>query len=262
MGCGWLGQALGVYLISKGYTVRGSTTSRDRLELLSNLGIEPSLISIGDTVDTEANRFFDSEILIVAIPPKRKSGSSDRYVQQMKMLEQYLRGAAVKNLIFVSSTSIYPDVPKEVTEEDADPNSYLYECETLFLECSFIHTTVVRFGGLIGPGRHPGKFLAGKTEIKGRLHPVNLIHQQDCAVLIEKVIALGMWGQVLNGCSHVHMTREAYYTAASMALGLEPPQFTDDQSNSKEVNVSRTEQLLNFKFSDELVLAFLKRIPR
>jgi len=35
LGCGWLGKPLAVFLISKGYLVKGSTTSDEKLKLLA-----------------------------------------------------------------------------------------------------------------------------------------------------------------------------------------------------------------------------------
>ena len=38
----------------------------------------------------------------------------------------------------------------------------------------------VRFAGLIGPARPPGRFLAGRTDLAGGERPVNLVQQIDC----------------------------------------------------------------------------------
>ena len=47
MGCGWLGLPLAQSLIEKGFNVKGTTTSFEKLSVLTNIGIESlSLIHI------------------------------------------------------------------------------------------------------------------------------------------------------------------------------------------------------------------------
>ena len=46
LGCGWLGFPLAENLINKGNKIKGTTTSVDKLQLLSKAGIVPYLISI------------------------------------------------------------------------------------------------------------------------------------------------------------------------------------------------------------------------
>ena len=36
LGCGWLGKPLAISLLDEGYSVKGSTTSEDKLELLED----------------------------------------------------------------------------------------------------------------------------------------------------------------------------------------------------------------------------------
>ncbi|WP_321539617.1 NAD(P)-binding domain-containing protein [Flavobacterium piscinae] len=41
LGCGWLGMPLAKHLLQKGYSIKGSTTTETKLELLQNEGITP-----------------------------------------------------------------------------------------------------------------------------------------------------------------------------------------------------------------------------
>ena len=56
----------------------------------------------------------------------------------------------------------------------------LLEMEQLFTQNNQFEAAVIRFGGLYGPGRHPGNFLARKKELAGASNPVNMIHLEDC----------------------------------------------------------------------------------
>ena len=48
LGCGWLGLPLAKALIGNGFSVKGFTTSVDKITLLENAGITTFLIDIGE----------------------------------------------------------------------------------------------------------------------------------------------------------------------------------------------------------------------
>ena len=48
LGCGWLGFPLAKALVSKGFSVKGSTTSDEKIAVLKNAGIEPFLIALSE----------------------------------------------------------------------------------------------------------------------------------------------------------------------------------------------------------------------
>jgi nucleoside-diphosphate-sugar epimerase len=259
LGCGWLGQAAAKHLLASGYLVKGSTTSENKLAQLSLIGIEPHLLKLdpaptGPTI----NSFFSSDVLLVTIPPKRKSGLTDQYLEQITQLNIFLRNSPVQYVIFISSTTVYHDIPMIVKEGDADQDSYLFQAEKLFIENTSVRTTVLRFGGLLGNDRHPGKFLAGKTEVSGARHPVNLIHQEDCVKIIALLVKNQVWNEVFNACCDVHVTREQFYFAAARQLALPPPVFKNDWSSSKTVNSDKVKTALGFQFSNHLVEAYMK----
>ncbi|RYE24983.1 MAG: SDR family NAD(P)-dependent oxidoreductase, partial [Sphingobacteriaceae bacterium] len=63
LGCGWLGLPLAKLLVAKGWQVKGSTTTFEKLNLLQEAGIEPFLIRAeAETLQAEPS-FFDSDFL-------------------------------------------------------------------------------------------------------------------------------------------------------------------------------------------------------
>ena len=58
LGCGWLGLPLAKSLLSKGYKVKGSTTSESKLEILENAGVLPSKFSWKKTKSLELLKIF------------------------------------------------------------------------------------------------------------------------------------------------------------------------------------------------------------
>lgn len=69
--------------------------------------------------------------------------------------------------MFISSTSVYGNLNREITEEDetfpeTESGKALVKVEKLLRNEKEINITILRFGGLIGYERNPGNFLAGK----------------------------------------------------------------------------------------------------
>lgn len=271
MGCGWLGKSLAVELIKSGYHVSGSTTQENKVDELESLGIRPFLIKFdpefyscataqsGGT--TLPHEFFQADTLIISIPPKRKSGQTDVYLEQIDYVVREILKGNISNVLFISSTSVYADGDRTVTETDADPTSYLVQAESILREQTKFKTTVIRFGGLVGPGRNPGRFLAGKKDVSGGNHPVNVIHQQDCIGILKTIIEKQTWGEVLNACADHHPTRKEFYAQASEVMQLEAPQFLDsDVSKNKVVSCDKLKTKLNYQFFYPDLMEMLKSL--
>ncbi len=258
LGCGWLGMPLGAELLKLGYSVSGSTTQSKKSDIISALGIIPYVINFSPELSgTNYEKFFQSDILIISIPPGRKSGKADNYILILKNIVQAITQGNVSDVIFISSTSVYPDCNTVVTEEDADKNSYLVKVENLLREQSKFKTTVIRFGGLMGSDRHPGRFLSGKQDVAGGDAPVNVIHQDDCIEILKSIIQKNIQHETYNACAPFHPSRKEFYAKASQLLKLEPPHFSGgNYSNYKTVSSKKLEQQLQYKFihPDPLVM--------
>ncbi|MTI20606.1 SDR family oxidoreductase [Fulvivirga sp. RKSG066] len=253
LGCGWLGLPLGEYLVKRGFVVKGSTTQKEKLQELEHVGIKPYHLSFEPDLVGEARDFFDSEILIINLPPRNREGVPNFYELQLETIRSYAQGS-VKHVLFVSSTGVYPNSNQEVTEEDADVNCLsrsgipLLKMEQIFTQSTAFETTIMRFGGLYGPERHPGRFLAGKTDLLGADNPVNMIHLEDCLGVIEAIIDQGLWGETFNACSPKQETRKSFYQSAANDLGLQPPTFNDQPQPFKKVSSEKLIKLAGYKF--------------
>jgi nucleoside-diphosphate-sugar epimerase len=248
LGCGWLGKPFAATLVKEGYIVYGSTTQEARVSELAAFGIKPFVITFnptatGDNLDV----FFQCDILVISIPPRTRTAPPEAYLSQLEQAVQCAKRGRVEHILYISSTAVYPDVNRIVTEEDADHQSHLAKAEAIVQ--SFGSTTVVRFGGLVGPARHPGRFLSGKKDLAGKNTPVNIIHQHDCIGIMKCIIGQQVWDEVFNACADEHPSRETFYTQASLALSLEPPQFLPNDSNPyKIVSSKKVKQRLGYTF--------------
>lgn len=244
MGCGWLGLPLAQLLVEKGYFVRGTTTSKAKLSLLKEGGIEPFLILLGEnSVEGELLPFLEGlEVLVVNVPPSLRGANTSNYFLKMKSLHEQITSAGVSRVIFVSSTSIYGKVNGRITEitppnPDSESGKQLLQAEDLFRGDRKLKTAIVRFGGLIGPGRHPVRYLSGRKDLKNGQHPVNLIHLDDCLALLTAILEQGWWDSVINGVHPEHPLKEDYYRTEAEKMGLELPEYSQDSESSEGKSV-------------------------
>jgi nucleoside-diphosphate-sugar epimerase len=257
LGCGWLGLPLAEAFIKKRFSVNGSTTSTEKLSILEKAGTTPFLISLDSKSVLGAIESFlkESSTLIIDLPPKLRGTNKENFVEKIEVLIPFIEKSSVKNVLFVSSTSVYGEENKIVTEEsplnpDTESGKQLVEVEQLLQSNTNFKTTVLRFGGLIGEDRHPVKFLAGRVNLDNPDAPINLIHQEDCIGIILKIIELNSWNETFNAVAPFHPTRSAYYTQKAIDLNLVLPKFNPENvSIEKTILSEKIKTVLNYTFT-------------
>ncbi len=145
LGCGWLGKPLAVELIKDGYVVKGSTTTPEKLAALTQLGIDSYLVDISNITIPE--EFLHVSVLIIAITSKS--------VADFERLLAQIENSPIQKVIFISSTSVYPNLNKKITEEDQlVEESPLVRIERVLQASNSYQSIVIRFAGLLGYNRH------------------------------------------------------------------------------------------------------------
>lgn len=261
LGCGWLGLPLAKAFLKDGFTVKGSTTSQEKVPILQNAGINPYIITLSakEILGSITNFLKDSDILIIDIPPKLRGEHSELFTDKIRTLLPHIETSGIKNIIFISSTAVYSDDNTIVTEDTpaspvTESGKQLLESEKMLQSNPNFKTTVLRFGGLIGEDRHPVKFLAGRENIENPNAPINLIHQKDCIGVIQKIIEKKVWGETFNAVAPHYPTREDYYIKKATDLGLPIPKFSQkNESAGKTVAVKKIEGILKYSFNTALL---------
>ena len=257
LGTGWLGLPLGEYLLNKGHEIKGSVTSQHKLDTLKAKGIEPFLLNLTPQPEPEGTiqRFLDSDVLIIAIPPSRKSNDMDTFhAAQMKELVKYMLEGEIRKTIYISSTSVYPEQNREVRESDeikpeVSVHNSIVLAEKVLRQTGPLDTTVLRVGGLMGYNRIPGKYFAGKKGLKNGNSPVNFVHRDDVIGVIEQIIVQEKWNRVFNVVAPEHPLRKDLYPETASAFGFEPPTFDDSEpAPYKIVNTEKLDMEIGYKF--------------
>lgn len=269
LGCGWLGMALAKALVKKGFRVNGSTTRVEKLDNIARTGAKPWLIKLvpeaeGDNV----HQFLDADLLILNIPPGRGAFDMETYhPSQVQYLSRIIEENRMGYVLYISSTSVYPDTNGDVFEEDLNgtdqsPSRAIALAEELLMENNSYETTILRCGGLMGYDRIPGRYFAGRKDLTTGEIPVNFIHRDDVIGIILAIIEQMKWGKVYNAVAPMHPLRRTVYHANAQAFGFEEPTYAPNPEFSYKV--VRADKLihelgyqfnypdpLNFKYGDE-----------
>jgi nucleoside-diphosphate-sugar epimerase len=270
IGLGWLGEAAGLLLQKQGYRVLGSSTRAEKVELLREKGVDTvHFVLDPHPKGTDYQRLFDSEILVVTLPPRSRQGDGEAYLQQLASLRDLVANSAVKQVIFISSTGIYPNENKAVpyTEEEeisesTAGNLILYQAEVLMESPANYQLTVLRMGGLMGEDRIPGTYFSGKEQVVGHTR-VNFIHQSDAAGMIAWVINEELWNQTFNGVAPEHPLRRELYQHNSSALGIPLPGSFQEAMDEVVGRLISSDKLLAtgfaFEFPDPMTFSYAPR---
>lgn len=261
VGCGWLGLTLGKNLADAGLNVLGSTTSKDKLKSISDAGITPFLLKMNPMPMGESfNTLFRTDVLVVNIPPNRKSNTPEFYAEQIKYLKYLADQHEVPKVIFISSTSFYPntkDWVTETTDYDLDNGStqavVLAENEIRKVKAQF---SILRCGGLMGGDRVAGKWFAGKA-VSGGETPVNYIHRNDVINIIHQLIIGELpFTDTLNLVCPEHPLRKEVYDTMAKKYNFDRPEWEAPAIKASKIVSSKKLTDLGYQFMEASPLEF------
>jgi nucleoside-diphosphate-sugar epimerase len=264
IGCGWLGTALAKALLVQNIKVLATRSRIENLTILTEQGINAEVLLLPVTspdavAQLNQHPVFKQENLVIAITPQFRQGRADYAEKVAQLVNAAKHQDCVKRIILLSSTAVYNGLCQEVTEAShldfsADKVQLLHVAEKAVLD--FAHNSdnkksyVLRLAGLVGPNRHPGKFLLKGRMLQSPQAKVNLIHQQDAQGLILSLLTTNSVSGIFNGVSQTHVSKKDYYQAAAKALSLAEPIFSDDEvlAPVRIVSGNKAESILSYQF--------------
>jgi nucleoside-diphosphate-sugar epimerase len=257
LGCGWVGFPLAVQLKKEGHHVWGSTRSAQSAEKFADAGITHVSLVVGESPEENLDLLSDLDVFIVAYPLGARRMSDDvEYQNHVGWIEETIarRLNSAAQVILLSSTSVYPDDAGEVDETctllPTGPGLIQLNYEQA-LQSVFPHLVILRLAGLIGEGRHPGKFFSKSTAIVNSNWPVNIVHRDDVIRFVEKVMETNTANTIFNVCADEHPFRQEYYTKKINELNLRMPVFIPACApflQGKLVINKRGKEMLNFSY--------------
>lgn len=200
-GCGDVGGALAERLRDAGHRVAGL---RRRAGLLP-AGIEPLAADLGEpaTLALLGERRFDI-VVVTSAAGRFDEGHYRRvYVEGLANLLDVLRGTP--HVLLASSTAVYHQCHGEWVDEysPTEPHGFsgriLLQAEALLRERAAHRATVLRFGGIYGPGRERllREVAAGIGCAREPVRYTNRIHREDCAGILQFLVGRLLRGETL-----------------------------------------------------------------
>ncbi len=222
-GCGYVGSALGLLLAAEGHTIFGLRRNTKALPT----AIRPTRADLSKPLPPDTLP-PDLDVVVHAASP---GGSTDEayrlaYAQGPRNLFAALEPQQIlRRLVFVSSTGVYAQKNGEwvdeesSTEPETTSGKRLLQGESLALGCPF-PTTVLRLGGIYGPGRTGAieRALGGAPEEDPPRY-TNRIHRDDCAGVLRHLILLPDPAPVYLGVDNEPATRHTIAEWLASRLG-------------------------------------------
>lgn len=243
IGYGWLGERIAAVLSEK-HTISATTTTEQKVNDLNSKGIHGVIASFPDYQLSEPisqwEEIQNADVLIITIPVSEKSCCVSSLYNRIQNLSAFI-GDFKGQMFLMSSTGVYPDLPKEFTEEDVALENISGE---RMLRNKYPQLNILRLGGLMGDNR-----LLKNYKVNNLNHAVNHIHYADISGIISEMIDRKTEGKLYNVTAPVH-------PAKSQVINAQKNISDDEECEVKGKKVMST------KLVSEMDYVFLHPDPR
>ncbi len=226
-GCGYVGSMLAQQLVADGAQVFGLARRPAGLPA----GVEPLAADLGDPASLGVLPESLELVFYAASAGARDPAAYERaYVLGVSnLLERLASHQTPRRFFLVSSTGVYGQHHGEWVDEESPTTPVrftghaLLKGERLALEAPF-PTTVVRFGGIYGPGRTSlvDRVRAGQARWRPD-HYTNRIHRDDCAGALHHLASLEAPAQLYLGVDDEPTLERDVQLWLAERLGSESP---------------------------------------
>ena len=247
IGCGWLGQKVGIELLDQNHQVYGTFRKEETRIKINDSGIEAVPI---DALKGLKNLASIDIVLLLTPPDKQLAYES--YAKQL--LDFTLLFGETTRFLFSSSTGVYPKKEGVFDENylflDSEKETHLYNAEEQLAAILKQRLLIFRLGGLIGEDRNPIHRLSGKVLTTNGQSSPYLVHAKDVFSALMQFWVKNKWGGTYNLFTDTQMTKREYYIDKAEQEGIEKPIFG--------MNYDIKRKLINDKIVRDLEFQFTK----
>ena len=248
LGSGYIGKALLNFWQGAGYHLTASTTSEDKVAALKQMADEAIVMKISDT-DKLASLLARSDACIITLAPKDGANYFETYQKSAEEVIHRLHGHSKPfHLIYTSSISVYGKATSSLVNEETplhpetDNQRILAATEQLYLgiENPLVGVTILRLGGIYGPGRDlftRAKRVLNQTMPGTGNEKTNHTHLDDIVRAVDFCLRNSVHG-VYNLTMDAHPTRQELYGKLAQQLDLPPPNWNATLPNIHGVGVA------------------------
>ena len=191
VGCGYVGTATAQHLRGKSdCTVTATTTTAARVVELEGVAQRVAVLE-GNDKDAMTAVLKEQDAVLLCVGARNSHSYKESYLDTAKTLVSVLQQTpTVKQVIYTGTYSVYGDRQGELVNEEsaiapANPNGeILAETERILLAASSpnLKVSILRLGGIYGPGRELVKIFggwAGTTRPGAGEDVTNWVHTDD-----------------------------------------------------------------------------------
>jgi len=260
IGAGWLGTQLATQLKADGHELWLSSRSAAKSSVVTEQ-FGHFVLDLGQSVrpTAELTSLFQDAVVICTVPASRTDGEG--YTRAVAQLANLMKQLGALSCIHLSSTGIYEGLVGEVNEQSllhlADPRIELLAVGEQLLRVA-VPCCTLRLAGLIGPGRHPARFLSGKQAGAPDV-AVNMVHSSDICAAVSAIVEQQLWPEVYNLSSPEFCSKAEFYLTACELASLPMPVFDPKSAapQSRRVSSAKSQTIAGFSYQFESALAAL-----
>jgi nucleoside-diphosphate-sugar epimerase len=234
LGCGYVGTAFALQAQARGHAVLGVVRSAESVARLHALGIAAQACDLQAEDWTALPAAFDVVVYAASTGGAGVDAYARTYDSGVKRALAWARGVGAQRYIFTSSTGVYRQDDGSVVTEASEVGGTatadaMLAGERAVLASGLAQATVLRFGGLYGPGRHYllDQLKRGENVIGGRVdHFINYLHREDAAGAVLAAVETVAPGAHLYNVTDGHpVTKADLAVWISAQLQLPAPTF-------------------------------------
>lgn len=221
-GLGYLGRPLAERFHQHGANVRvvKRTLTSDDINLPIPLDIHTL------TPQSSLKAWTQYSTWLFLLPPSHIPEYTATHAQLIRLAEQH----NVKHLIFSGSVSVYGSQTRSCDEHserqpETESARQIAAVEVLLRNSTIANTDILHLGGLYSATRHPIFSLLKRTQIQGRNHSVNMLHQDRAVAALFQAASQPNGHRIRNIVETPHLTKQAFYTREAAKLGCPIPDF-------------------------------------
>ncbi len=231
LGCGYVGAEVCRRAPRAGWKALGVVRSKVSCERLKAEGLDVvSLDILKDDLDV-LGKSFDAIVYALSAGGGGDDAYRAAYAEGPARIARWAERMGVKTLVLTSSTGVYRqdgEVDESSPAGGDGPSDQLVAGEQAILQSTVSQRTVLRLGGLYGPGRHYllDQLRRGERTVGGRVdHWINYLHRDDAAEAILAACVAPVGQHVLNVTDGHPLTKESLAQWICHRLGGAPVTF-------------------------------------
>ncbi len=239
LGTGWLGFAL-AKSCKELFKIKVSIRNEEKRKEMEDEGVMPFILN--EESFEELEELLRTDYLFINFPPSK----SKKYLSFLDKILSNKKISNIKKIIFISSTSIYPNSDNCFDENyliDTPISKMVYDAEQLIKDKTHV---IFRCAGLMGYNRIAGKYFEAKV-LDSKDVKVNYVHRDDVINAVLFVIEKNISG-VFNLSSSFHPTRKEVYLLNASKYGFNKPIFKNAKKYKNRIIDGSKIESLGFRY--------------